>query len=193
MTDGQWARLELMLPRGKKQGRPPMWTRRQLINGTPWRTRARTPWRHVPECYGPGSRLTLRRALKVTFSRALARSVAAWTPRFTALNAWSGSASSSPLGFLTGWRSRLLRSRSQAGQGGHAEKSSNPVQGVNEAVGAGGRLGRCRGRGRGCVPASRGRTRAVCRPGGRRPGCSCRLSCVSASGTAGPRPPGRWG
>ncbi|MFI6734881.1 transposase [Nonomuraea sp. NPDC050451] len=46
-------RLELLLPRGKKPGRPSIWTRRKLIDGIRWRTRAGTPWRDVPERYGP--------------------------------------------------------------------------------------------------------------------------------------------
>jgi transposase len=53
LTDAQWAVLEPLLPRGKKPGRPPKWTRRQLIDGIRWRTRAGTPWRDVPERYGP--------------------------------------------------------------------------------------------------------------------------------------------
>lgn len=53
MTDAQWAALEPLLLKGKKSGRPPMWTRRQLIDGIRWRTRAGTPWRDVPERYGP--------------------------------------------------------------------------------------------------------------------------------------------
>jgi hypothetical protein len=32
LTDAQWAVLEPLLPRGKKPGRPPTWTRRQLID-----------------------------------------------------------------------------------------------------------------------------------------------------------------
>ncbi|MBF6302630.1 transposase, partial [Nocardia amamiensis] len=39
LTDAQWARLEPLLPRGKKAGRPPKWTKRQLIDGIRWRTR----------------------------------------------------------------------------------------------------------------------------------------------------------
>ncbi|MEV4251451.1 transposase [Streptosporangium canum] len=58
MTDAQWARLALLLPRGKKPGRPSIWTRRQLIDGIRWRTRAGTPWRDVPERYGPGAECT---------------------------------------------------------------------------------------------------------------------------------------
>jgi transposase len=53
LTDAQWAVLEPLLPRGKKPGRPRTWTRRQLIDGIRWRTRAGVPWRDVPERYGP--------------------------------------------------------------------------------------------------------------------------------------------
>jgi transposase len=53
LTDAQWVRLEPLLPRGKKAGRPPKWTKRQLIDGIRWRTRVGSPWRDVPECYGP--------------------------------------------------------------------------------------------------------------------------------------------
>lgn len=38
---------------GKKAGRPPKWTKRQLIDGIRWRIRAGTPWRDVPARYGP--------------------------------------------------------------------------------------------------------------------------------------------
>ena len=53
LTDAQWAVLEPLLPKGKKPGRPPVWTKRQLIDGIRWRTRAGCPWRDVPERYGP--------------------------------------------------------------------------------------------------------------------------------------------
>ena len=52
LTDAQRAILEPLLPVGKKPGRPPAWTRRQLINGIRWRVRAGTPWRDVPPEYG---------------------------------------------------------------------------------------------------------------------------------------------
>ncbi|MBT2396376.1 transposase, partial [Streptomyces sp. ISL-100] len=39
LTDKQWAVLELLLPNGKKSGRPPIWTRRQLIDGIRFRVR----------------------------------------------------------------------------------------------------------------------------------------------------------
>lgn len=56
LTNNQWARLEPLLPHGIKPGRPPVWTRRQLIDGIRWRTQTGAPWRDVPERYGPGDR-----------------------------------------------------------------------------------------------------------------------------------------
>ena len=57
MTSGQWARLGPLLPKGVKPGRPPVWTRRQLIDGIRWRTRTGAPWRDVPARYGPWDRV----------------------------------------------------------------------------------------------------------------------------------------
>jgi cytochrome P450 len=56
LTNGQWERLEPLLPVGKKPGRPRTWTHRQLIDGIRWRTRTGTPWRDLPERYGPWDR-----------------------------------------------------------------------------------------------------------------------------------------
>ncbi|MER6300030.1 IS5 family transposase [Kitasatospora sp. NPDC001539] len=53
LTDAQWAVLEPLLPRGIKPGRPPVHTKRQLINGIRFRTRTGVPWRDLPERYGP--------------------------------------------------------------------------------------------------------------------------------------------
>ena len=53
LTDAQWAVLEPLLPAGRKPGRPPKWTKRQLIDGIRWRVRAGAPWRDVPPAYGP--------------------------------------------------------------------------------------------------------------------------------------------
>src|SRR6266542_4406119 len=53
LTNGQWTRLEPLLPKGIKSGRPPKWTKRQLINGIRWRTRTGAPWRDVLARYGP--------------------------------------------------------------------------------------------------------------------------------------------
>jgi transposase len=52
LTDRQWGVLEPLLPRPKRPGRPPKWTRRQLVDGIRWRVRAGAPWRDVPERYG---------------------------------------------------------------------------------------------------------------------------------------------
>jgi transposase len=52
LTDAQWAILAPLLPVGKKPGRPPRWTKRQLIDGIRFRIRAGCPWRDVPERYG---------------------------------------------------------------------------------------------------------------------------------------------
>ncbi|MEV2226928.1 transposase [Nocardia vinacea] len=41
-----------LLPRGKKAGRPPKWSKRQIIDGIRWRTRVGAPWRDVPDRYG---------------------------------------------------------------------------------------------------------------------------------------------
>jgi transposase len=52
LTDAQWMVLEPLLPVGKKPGRPPKWTKRQLIDGIRWRIRVGSPWRDVPSGYG---------------------------------------------------------------------------------------------------------------------------------------------
>ena len=53
LTDAQWAILEPLLPKVNKPGRPPKWTKRQLIDGIRWRVRTGAPWRDVPPAYGP--------------------------------------------------------------------------------------------------------------------------------------------
>jgi transposase len=53
LSETQWARLAPLLPVGIKSGRPPLHSKRQLIDGIRWRTRAGVPWRDVPERYGP--------------------------------------------------------------------------------------------------------------------------------------------
>jgi transposase len=53
LTNEQGARLEPLLPKGRKSGRPPIWSKRQLIDGIRWRTRTGAPWRDVPARYGP--------------------------------------------------------------------------------------------------------------------------------------------
>ncbi len=53
LTDAQWAALKPLLPADSRIGRPPKWSRRQLIDGIRWRIRAGTPWRDIPPTYGP--------------------------------------------------------------------------------------------------------------------------------------------
>ncbi|MET9205414.1 MULTISPECIES: IS5 family transposase [Streptomyces] len=57
LTDEQWATLEALLPKGRKVGRPPVWPRRQLIDGIRFRVRTGVPWRDVPVEYGPWNRV----------------------------------------------------------------------------------------------------------------------------------------
>ncbi|MFB6946610.1 IS5 family transposase [Streptomyces sp. NPDC056305] len=52
LTDTQWERLEPLLPPIPKMGRPPR-DRRQVFDGIWWRARTGSPWRDVPERYGP--------------------------------------------------------------------------------------------------------------------------------------------
>ncbi|MGI5182380.1 IS5 family transposase [Dactylosporangium sp. CA-152071] len=49
----QRAALEPLLPAAPVRGRPPKWTRRQLIDGIRWRIRVGSPWRDVPAEYAP--------------------------------------------------------------------------------------------------------------------------------------------
>jgi transposase len=53
LTDAQWAVLARFLPAASGRGRPPKWSRRQLIDGIRWRIRVGAPWRDVPEQYAP--------------------------------------------------------------------------------------------------------------------------------------------
>jgi transposase len=53
LTDAQWAALAPLLPAAPARGRPPKWTRRQLIDGIRWRIRIGSPWRDVPAEYAP--------------------------------------------------------------------------------------------------------------------------------------------
>jgi transposase len=53
LSNEQWPRWSPLLPTGIKPGRPPKWTKRQLIDGVRWRTRTGAPWRDVPARYGP--------------------------------------------------------------------------------------------------------------------------------------------
>lgn len=48
LTNEQWAKLEPLLPKGKKPGRPPVHSRRLLIDGIRFRVRAGVQWRDLP-------------------------------------------------------------------------------------------------------------------------------------------------
>ncbi|MFJ1535460.1 IS5 family transposase [Streptomyces mirabilis] len=52
LTDEQWVRLEAVLPPLPVMGRKPR-DRRQVFDGIWWRARTGSPWRDVPERYGP--------------------------------------------------------------------------------------------------------------------------------------------
>ncbi|MFK0140021.1 transposase [Streptomyces murinus] len=56
LTNEQWTVREPLLPKGKKSGRPPTFSRRQLIDGIRFRVRTGIPWRDLPAEYGPWSR-----------------------------------------------------------------------------------------------------------------------------------------
>ncbi|MFB9307487.1 IS5 family transposase, partial [Kibdelosporangium philippinense] len=53
LTDEQWTKLEAVLPKGKKPGRPPKHPKRQLIDGIRFRVRTGIQWRDLPGRYGP--------------------------------------------------------------------------------------------------------------------------------------------
>lgn len=58
LTDAQWAILEPLLPvKTTNRGRPPTYSKRQLINGIFFRIRTGCPWRDIPEYYGPFHRI----------------------------------------------------------------------------------------------------------------------------------------
>lgn len=45
--------LKPLLPDTAGRGRPPVWSKRQLIDGVRWRIRTGAPWRDMPARYGP--------------------------------------------------------------------------------------------------------------------------------------------
>ena len=56
LTDGQWQRIEPLLPvprwRLHGPGRPPR-DRRQMVNGLLYLTKTGCPWALLPSCFGP--------------------------------------------------------------------------------------------------------------------------------------------
>lgn len=55
LTDGEWAVLEPELPVPSRLGRPPKWTRRQIMNGVFYVLRGGLPWRMLPKDFPPVS------------------------------------------------------------------------------------------------------------------------------------------
>ncbi len=53
LTDKQWERLRRWIPAPATTARPITRSRRQLVNGVAWRVRVGSPWRDIPEAYGP--------------------------------------------------------------------------------------------------------------------------------------------
>lgn len=52
LTDEQWELIADIFPPPSKTGRPPK-DRRQIINGIVWVLRSGSPWRDLPEEFGP--------------------------------------------------------------------------------------------------------------------------------------------
>ena len=110
LTNEQWARLEPLLPKGKKSGRPPKWSKRQLINGIRWRTRTGAPWagragtvRAVADRLRPVPALAARRHLATVLTalqaQADARGLITWQ---VSVDSTIARATSTPLGPGTG-------------------------------------------------------------------------------------------
>lgn len=53
LSDSQWQHLAVLLPGDTRRGRPPKWSKRQIIDGIRWRIRTGCPWRDVPVQYAP--------------------------------------------------------------------------------------------------------------------------------------------
>ncbi len=51
-TDAEWTRLEPLLPRRSRTGRPPK-DHRPIIDALLWLARTGAPWRDLPERFGP--------------------------------------------------------------------------------------------------------------------------------------------
>ena len=52
LTDEQWALIADLFPKPKRTGRPPR-DRRQIVDGILWALRTGSPWRDLPEAFGP--------------------------------------------------------------------------------------------------------------------------------------------
>jgi transposase len=52
LTDGEWALIEPLIPPASDTGRPRR-PPREVLNGIFWMLRSGSPWRDIPERYGP--------------------------------------------------------------------------------------------------------------------------------------------
>ena len=52
LTDKQWELIADLFPKPKRTGRPPR-DRRQIVDGILWILRAGSPWRDLPDEFGP--------------------------------------------------------------------------------------------------------------------------------------------
>jgi transposase len=52
LTDEQWDLISDIFPEPKRTGRPPR-DRRQVVDGILWIMRTGSPWRDLPEAFGP--------------------------------------------------------------------------------------------------------------------------------------------
>jgi transposase len=78
LTDAQWAVLEGLLPKGKKPGRPPIWSRRQPIDGIRFRVRTGIPWQDMPAKYGPWGRVYAPPPCEDPFTSACTETLHPW-------------------------------------------------------------------------------------------------------------------
>lgn len=53
LSDAEWALLEPLLPGPVGHGRPPVRSKRQLIDGIRWHFHTGGPWQSMPARYGP--------------------------------------------------------------------------------------------------------------------------------------------
>ncbi len=60
LTEGQWARLQPLLPPEKPRTGKPNKAHRPILNGILWKLRTGAPWRDLPERYGPWSTVQSR-------------------------------------------------------------------------------------------------------------------------------------
>ena len=60
VTDGQWGRLQPLLPPQKPPVGKPAHDHRRILTGIVWKLRTGAPWRDLPTGYGPWSTVACR-------------------------------------------------------------------------------------------------------------------------------------